>query len=76
MAQDLPVAKGLVPFAGLARRGVEVPGNDEGDGASGKTAGLLVPRSKSGHLVKELLGLNRAWERAGARGKIGGGDVI
>ncbi len=57
MAQDLPVAKGLIPFTGRARRGVEVPGNDEGDGASGEATGLLVPRSKPSHLVEKLLGL-------------------
>ena len=59
MARDLPVAERLVPLAGhgRVRGGVEVPGNDEGDGARGQAAGLLVPCSKPGDLVEKLLGL-------------------
>lgn len=64
----LPVAERLVASRGV-RRGVEVPRDDERDGSGGKAAGVLVPRSEPGHLVKELLGL---CEKKTANGGHGG----
>lgn len=81
---DLSVAEGVVA-AGCVGRGVEIPGDNEGNRAGGKAAGLLVPRSEPAHFVQKLFGLCMmccvcvcmcVTRRKGNEGTQGGRDVV